>query len=135
MPRSTNDSASCSPRIAGAGLAGALSMQVYDRLFRYEGGWPQPIDPCLCTKYEASPDGTEWTLHLTDKAKFHDGSPVTAEAVQFSINRTLQLQKPQANSLLPIMNAQSVQTPDQYTVKITLTQPYSELPRVLVQGI
>src|SRR5882757_8928230 len=22
---------------------GALSMQVYDRLFRYEGGWPQPI--------------------------------------------------------------------------------------------
>ena len=24
---------------------GALSMQVYDRLFRYEGGWPQPIDP------------------------------------------------------------------------------------------
>ena len=114
---------------------GALSMQVYDRLFRYEGGWPQPIDPCLCTKYEASPDGKEWTLHLTDTAKFHDGSPVTAEAVQFSINRTLQLQKPQANSLLPIMNAQSVQTPDQYTVKITLTQPYSELPRVLVQGI
>ncbi len=114
---------------------GALSMQVYDRLFRYEGGWPQPVDPCLCTKYEASPDGKEWTLHLTDKAKFHDGSPVTAEAVQFSINRTLQLQKPQANSLLPIMNAQSVQTPDQYTVKITLTQPYSELPRVLVQGI
>jgi peptide/nickel transport system substrate-binding protein len=113
----------------------ALSMQVYDRLFRYEGGWPQPIDPCLCTKYEASPDGKEWTLHLTDKAKFHDGSPVTAEAVQFSINRTLQLQKPQANSLLPIMNAQSVQTPDQYTVKITLTQPYSELPRVLVQGV
>src|SRR5262245_56937528 len=24
-------------------LISALSMQVYDRLFRYEGGWPQPI--------------------------------------------------------------------------------------------
>jgi len=114
---------------------GALTMQLYDRLFRYEGGWPQPIDPCLCTKYEASTDGKEWTFHLTDQAKFHDGTPVTAEAVQFSINRTLQLQKPRANSLLPIMDKNSVQTPDNNTVKITLTQPYSELPRVLDQPI
>jgi peptide/nickel transport system substrate-binding protein len=114
---------------------GALSMQLYDRLFRYEGGWPQPIEPNLCTRYESSPDGREWTFHLTDKAKFHDGSPVTAEAVQYSINRTLQMKKPRANALLPIMDEKSVQTPDQYTVKIALTQAYSELPRALTQPI
>lgn len=113
----------------------ALSMQLYDRLFRYEGGWPQPIDPCLCTKFDSSPDAKEWTFHLTDQAKFHDGSPVTAEAVQFSINRTLQMKKPRANALLPIMDMNSVQTPDNNTVKITLTQPYSELPRALSQPI
>ena len=110
---------------------GALTMQLYDRLFRYEGGWPQPIDPCLCTKYEASTDAKVWTFQITDQAKFHDGSPVTAEAVQYSINRTLQMKKPQANALLPIMDLNSVQTPDDHTVKITLTQPYSELPRAL----
>lgn len=114
---------------------GALTNQLYDRLFRYEGGWPQPIDPGLCTKYEASTDAREWTFYLTDKAKFHDGSPVTAEAVQFSINRTLQMKKPRANALLPIMDDKSVQTPDQYTVKITLTKPYSELARALSQPI
>ncbi|HEX3723935.1 MAG TPA: ABC transporter substrate-binding protein [Nitrolancea sp.] len=110
---------------------GALTMQLYDRLFRYEGGWPQPIDPCLCTKYEASSDAKTWTFTLTDKAKFHDGSPVTSGAVQYSINRTLQMKKPQSDALLPIMDLNSVQIPDPQTVKITLTQPYSELPRAL----
>ncbi|MGI8553498.1 MAG: ABC transporter substrate-binding protein [Dehalococcoidia bacterium] len=114
---------------------GAIVNQLYDRLFRYEGGWPQPIEANLCTKYEASPDGREWTFHLTDKAKFHDGSPVTADAVKYSINRTLALKKPRANNLLPIMDDKSVQTPDNLTVKVTLTQPYAELPRVLSQPI
>jgi peptide/nickel transport system substrate-binding protein len=114
---------------------GALTMQLYDRLFRYEGGWPQPIDPCLCTKYEASTDAKVWTFQLTDKAKFHDGSPVTGDAVQYSINRTLQMKRPRANALLPIMNMDSVQVPDPHTVKITLTQPYSELVRALSQPI
>jgi peptide/nickel transport system substrate-binding protein len=114
---------------------GALSMQVYDRLFRYESNWPQPIDPCLCTKYEVSPDSRQWTFHLTDKAKFHDGSPVTAEAVRFSVNRTLALQKPRANNLLPIMDMNSVKAVDNTTVQITLTNPYAELPRALDQPI
>lgn len=114
---------------------GALTMQLYDRLFRYEGGWPQPIDPCLCVKYEASTDATDWTFHLTDQAKFHDGSPVTADAVQYSINRTLQMKKPRANALLPIMDLNSVTVPDSQTVKIKLTQPYSELVRALDQPI
>jgi peptide/nickel transport system substrate-binding protein len=114
---------------------GALSNQLYDRLFRYEGGWPQPIEPGLCTEYESSPDGGEWTFRLDERATFHDGSPVTAEAVQFSINRTLQMKRPRANALLPIMDENSVQTPDEHTVEITLTQPYSELPRVLSQPI
>jgi peptide/nickel transport system substrate-binding protein len=113
----------------------ALSNQLYDRLFRYEGGWPQPIEPNLCTEYEGSPDGREWTFTLTDKAVFHDGSPVTAEAVKYSIDRTLRMQRPRANSLLPIMDESSTTTPDEHTVKITLNKPYAELPRILSQPI
>ncbi len=114
---------------------GALSIELYDRLFRYESGWPQPIDSNLCTSYEASKDAREWTFKLDQRAKFHDGSAVTAEAVKFSINRTLDLKKPRANNLLAIMDNKSVQTPDNYTVKISLTQAYAELPRVLSQPI
>ena len=110
---------------------GALTIELYDRLFRYEGGWPQPTDPSLCTKFESSADSKEWTFHLTDKAKFHDGTPLTSDAVKFSINRTLALKKPRANLLLPLMDDKSVQTPDNTTVKVTLTQPYAELPRAM----
>lgn len=108
---------------------GALTMQLYDRLFRYESAYPQPVDPGLCTSFTVSPDSREWTLKLTDKAKFHDGTPLTADAVRFSINRTLDLKKPRANLLLPIMDKNSAQVVDNTTLKVTLTTPYAELPR------
>lgn len=113
----------------------ALETQLYDRLFRYERTWPIAVDPGLCKSYEGSSDGLEWTFHLDDRAKFHDGTPVTSEAVAYSFKRTLQLQLPRADLLLPIMNAQSISTPDNYTVKMTLTSPYAQLPRILDQPI
>src|ERR1700690_4336195 len=61
----------------------AMSRQIYDRLFRFEGGWPQPVEPGLALTHEVSDDAKQWTFHLTDKAKFHDGSPLTAEDVVY----------------------------------------------------
>ncbi|MBI3733117.1 MAG: hypothetical protein HY259_06625 [Chloroflexi bacterium] len=110
---------------------GALTMQLYDRLFRYESGFPQPVTNGLCTSFDVSKDAREWTFKLTDKAKFHDGSPLTAEAVRFSINRTLALKKPRANLLLPLLDSNSVKAVDNTTIKMTLLQPYAELPRAL----
>src|SRR5215213_5547195 len=77
----------------------AIMRQLYDRLFRFEGGWPQPVEPGLVQKWGASDDAKEWTFELTDQAKFHDGTPVTAEAVVFSYQQTLKAQK-QRSSLL-----------------------------------
>ena len=65
----------------------AVIRQLYDRLFRFEGGWPQPIEKGLVEKWGVSDDAKEWTFELTDKAKFHDGTPVTAESVVFSSAR------------------------------------------------
>jgi len=60
----------------------AVMRQMYDRLFRFEGGWPQPIEPGLAQDWSASEDAREWTFQITDQAK--DGSPLTAEDVAFS---------------------------------------------------
>lgn len=113
----------------------ALETQLYDRLFRYERTWPLVVDPGLCKSYEASSDAREWTFHLDSRAKFHDGTPVTSDAVLYSFKRTLSLQLPRADLLLPIMNAQSLSAPDNYTVKMTLTAPYAQLPLILDQPI
>ncbi|MFQ6014477.1 MAG: ABC transporter substrate-binding protein [Anaerolineae bacterium] len=113
---------------------GAVTRALYDTLF-WEEGFPPELKPMLCTDWEASEDAMEWVFHLTDKAVFHDGSPITAEAVEYSFNRTLRFQKPRSNALLPIMDENSVKAVDDYTVKMTLTAPYPPLRRVLTQPI
>jgi len=89
----------------------------------------------LCLDYEVSDDAKEWVFHLTDKAVFRDGSPLTAKAVEYSLRRTLRFRKPRSNALLPIMTEESVKAVDDYTVKMTLADPYPPLPRVLDQPI
>jgi peptide/nickel transport system substrate-binding protein len=42
--------------------------------------------PELATEWSVSDDGLTWTLKIRDDASFHDGTPLTAEDVAFSIN-------------------------------------------------
>ncbi len=49
-----------------------------------------PIDlgwqPDLAERWEVSANGSEWTFHLRKDAAFHDGAPVTADDVAYSLN-------------------------------------------------
>lgn len=45
------------------------------------------LTPGLATDWSASPDHRSWTFQLPAGATFHDGSPVTAEAVADSLER------------------------------------------------
>ena len=45
------------------------------------------IAPDLAKDWEISNDGKTYTFHLREDAKFHDGRPVTAEDVKWSIER------------------------------------------------
>jgi peptide/nickel transport system substrate-binding protein len=109
----------------------AVMRQLYDRLFRFEGGWPQPVEPGLCQKWESSPDAKTWTFHLTDKAKFHDGAPVTAEDVAYSYQRTLRFKKQRASLLLGYLDEQGIVAKDNTTVVMTLKTPYASFDRLL----
>lgn len=110
---------------------GAISRQLYDRLFRFEGGWPQPVEPGLCQKWSASADAREWTFQITDKAKFHDGTPLTAEDVAYSYQRTLRFQKQRSSLLLGYLDESSVVAKDNTTVTMTLKTPYGNFDRLL----
>ncbi len=55
----------------------------------------QQVEPALAKSWEASPDGTMYTLHLREGVKFSDGQPFTVEDVLF----TFQVyQDPKVNS-------------------------------------
>src|SRR5205809_1045933 len=65
---------------------------LYDALVKYVGNPPQ-IVPWLAERWESTPDAKTWTFHLVKNARFHNGDPVTAEAVRFSFARTLKLKR------------------------------------------
>jgi peptide/nickel transport system substrate-binding protein len=56
---------------------------IFSHLIRFdERGNPQPE---LATKWGISHDGTIYNVHLQEKATWHDGKPVTAKDVVFTI--------------------------------------------------
>ena len=72
-----------------------LSMNVYDRLVAFgrkqvNGNWVfdnTEIRGELAERFEISADGLTITLHLRPGALWHDGTPVTAEDVKWSLDR------------------------------------------------
>ena len=61
-------------------------------LTKYEENPPHVV-PWLAEKWETSEDGLTWTFRLVGNAKFHNGDPLDAEAVRFSYERALKLNK------------------------------------------
>jgi peptide/nickel transport system substrate-binding protein len=54
-------------------------------------GSKQVLSPQLATSWESSSDGLTWTFHLRKGVKFHDGTDFNAEAVEYSVERTINL--------------------------------------------
>jgi peptide/nickel transport system substrate-binding protein len=110
---------------------GAVMRQMYDRLFRFEGGWPAPVDPGLAQTWSASEDASEWTFTITDKAVFHDGTPLTSADVVFSYQATLRAQKPRSSLLSGFLDVDGITAPDATTVVMKLKTPYGAFDRFL----
>jgi peptide/nickel transport system substrate-binding protein len=86
---------------------------------------PNNIIPDLAASYEVAPDGQSYTFKLVQNVKFHDGTPFTSADVKASIAR--QQNPPPSLSTAPrqlqLKIIDSIQMPDDYTVKMNLTRP------------
>ena len=118
------------PRDRGDYSINNMMRAVYDSLW-WQEGWPPRLTPNLCTHYEVSDDVMEWVFHLDDRAVFHDGTPLTAEAVAWTLKGILSFQRPRAANILPVMNEDSIQVVDNHTLRIVLTTPFADLPWLL----
>ena len=69
-----------------------VTSNAYETLVRYNPpGSAEMLSPGLATSWESNEDGTEWTFHLREGVKFHDGTDFNAEAVKYSIDRTMEM--------------------------------------------
>lgn len=120
--------------LGGTPEATALSTSVYDRLLRFdrtptaEGSYVfdfTKIRGELAERHEVSADGLTITLHLRPDAVWHDGSPVTADDVKWSLDRAVSAQtmsKAQV-STGSLTSPEQFKVVDPRTVTITLERP------------
>ncbi|WP_251863728.1 ABC transporter substrate-binding protein [Achromobacter sp. Marseille-Q4962] len=102
-----------------SGIATAMpSTQLFASPLRLDADWkPQPY---LAESWELSPDARTLTLHLRKDAVFHDGKPVTAEDVAFSVMAVKQ-NHPFQSMLAPV---EKVDTPDPHTAVLHMSKPH-----------
>lgn len=117
--------------------------QIAERLIDFAPGGTALV-PALATSWTSNEDGTVWTFTLREGVSFHDGTPFNAEAVKFNIDRMNDRDHPNGNRSEgknfvmwsdtfggPAAEGglvQSVETVNDYTVQMNLSQPVPFLP-------
>ncbi|SDB68384.1 ABC transporter substrate-binding protein [Belnapia rosea] len=81
----------------------------------------EPI-PVLAKSWTISPDGREYVFRLQEGVKFHDGTPMTADDVIFSITKFHFELAPRARAIFALID--KAEAPDPLTVRLTLKQPF-----------
>lgn len=81
----------------------------------------EPI-PVLAKSWTISPDGKEYVFKLQENVKFHDGQPMTADDVIFSIMKFHTELSPRARTIFALIEGATA--PDPLTVRIVLKQAF-----------
>ena len=95
--------------------------QVYDKLIYMNPDGAEDPEPRIAESWEISEDGLDYTFHLRDDIKFHDGTPLTAEDVKFSLEMYQNSDYQSAN----VDGLDTVEVVDDSTVVCHLSSPYS----------
>jgi peptide/nickel transport system substrate-binding protein len=111
----------------------SLSLHLYDRLVTYAANErpdgtrqydPAQLRPELAESWEVSPDSKTVTFRLRADAKFHDGSPVTAEDVRWSIERALTVKSAAGVMAVgALKSGDQLKAVDDRTFQVTLPAP------------
>ncbi|MDE0654769.1 MAG: ABC transporter substrate-binding protein [bacterium] len=99
-----------------------VRVQIYNTLVEADPDTLPNVGPGIADEWSSSPDGMTWTFHIRDNARFSNGEPVTAEDVQFSLER---FADPTISVNIPSLGVgvESVDIIDDQTVQVNLDRP------------
>jgi peptide/nickel transport system substrate-binding protein len=108
-----------------------LARLMYSSLLRFDE--KQQLVTDLAERYEISEDKKTYTVILKQNIRWHDGEPLTADDVLFTVDT---IQNPVINSpLLSSLKGVTVEKIDDQTVKFTITEPFAPFLSSLTFGI
>ncbi len=98
----------------------AYLANMYEQLLRVNPpGAAEAFTPLLAESWESNEDGTVWTFYLREGVTFHDGTPLTGEAVK----RSLELASESAGASFIWWALDRVDVVNDLTVEIHMTAP------------
>lgn len=131
-----SDPKTFNPILVTDSASGEIAAHVFDGLVRMNTRTLE-IEPWLAERWETSPDGKEWTFHLREGVRWHDGKPLTARDVEFTYRAIFDPKV--ANSAKHILTIDGqplrVEVVDDKTVKFRLPRPFAPLLASLQEGI
>lgn len=112
------------PHITNATSTRNMLENTYEGLVRFDNSLQ--VLPALAESWSASEDGLTWTFNIRPGVTFHDGAPLTASDVAFSINRIKDpaTGSPRGDDFAVV---DSIDVVDDLTVVFNLNQPYAPL--------
>ncbi len=104
---------------------------LYDYLLDYDEN--SEIIPVLAKSYKTSKDHLQITVTLKDSLRWHDGEPITAEDVKFTIDKILDPAVPAVNKEGWFTRLDRVEVKDDLTVVFVWKEPYAPGLHALTQ--
>src|SRR5690606_22505715 len=97
-----------------------VAEQIYQGLTRIRPDLS--VEPCLAESWDTSEDGLTYTFHLRPGVNFHDGTPLKASDVVFTLER-LRAPETAAPGASELASIDTLEAPDDSTVVMKLSAP------------
>lgn len=122
------DAVGLDPHIATAMTSQHVFEQSYSTLVKFDS--ELRLEPDLAESWELSADETEYTFHLRQDARWHNGRAFVANDVVYSIERIISLGGPWS-ARFDLLDEIVVE--DDYTVRFVLSEPFTPFLSVLAE--
>lgn len=122
---------SFSPHIVRGAAAGA-TLSIYDTLLRASADEAQVAYGHLAHTIETAADGTSVSFELRPEARFHDGTPITAEDVAWTFQTLIAQGRPHYRQYWADITAVEIESPHRITFRFKDARN-RELPSILGQ--
>ena len=119
--------AGLSPDDVGPTVQWVMIANIHNALIEEDENYE--LIPVLAESYEVSEDGLQYTFNLHQGVSFHDGEEFTSEDVKYSMDY---YGDPENGAVLgsEYASVESVETPDDYTVVVNMSEPNAAFLRV-----
>src|SRR5262245_32684610 len=107
---------------------------MYDSLVGFDldkGG----LGPGVAERWAMSEDGLSWTFQLRPGQTFHNGDPLTAQDVKFSLERQMSPKSQAAAAGSMRRSIKSIEVVDDLTVRVNTNEPQLGLPAALSRAV